>query len=122
VSKLCRLDADYVCASDVVTPAPLDLADEFQRPKSKRRSVVGRHYDRSSRTEQKGELLEYWAYVMRCYLEGREPIRTKVAEPCDKRAGVGRFLPQSRSNIEARLCGPVVAAGPVLGQFLCYVV
>ena len=55
--------------------APLDLADEIQRPKSKRQSVVGRHYDRSSRTEEKGELLEYWAYVMRCYLEGKEPIR-----------------------------------------------
>jgi hypothetical protein len=54
---------------------PFDLVDQIQRPLAHRDTAGGKHYDLSVRPDDKGEVLEFWAYVMNGWLAKREPIR-----------------------------------------------
>ena len=54
---------------------PFDLVDQIQRPLAHRDTAGGKHYDLSVRPDEKGEVLEYWAYVLTHWIAGGQPIR-----------------------------------------------
>ena len=53
---------------------PFEIADQIQRPIDNS-SAGARHYDLSERIDEKGEVLDYWCYVFRCYLKNSIPMR-----------------------------------------------
>lgn len=54
---------------------PFDLVDQIQRPLAHRDTAGGKHYDLSVRPEEKGEVLEFWSSVIRCWQIGAKPKR-----------------------------------------------
>ncbi len=56
---------------------PRDLADQIQRP-VKGKTAGDKHYDMSIRPREKGEVLDYWSYLMNRWLEGRLDEETNL--------------------------------------------